>query len=101
MTAGGVIRGVLVAGLLGICPAVHAQTTVSAAIESDYRFRGISLSDGKPDVRFNIGYDHKSGAYAGLSREEVVALDTPQNAIFRLDGGVIERLACDPVAEPA
>jgi broad specificity phosphatase PhoE len=41
------------------------------------------------------------GAYAGLSRAEVVAQDTPQNAIFRLDGGAVERIACEPVAEPA
>ncbi|HWU13261.1 MAG TPA: histidine phosphatase family protein, partial [Caulobacter sp.] len=41
------------------------------------------------------------GAYAGLPREDVVALDTPQNAIFRLADGAIERLACEPVAEPA
>ncbi len=40
------------------------------------------------------------GAYAGLPREEVVALDTPQNAIFRLSGGAIERLACAPVEDP-
>jgi len=68
MTAGGVIRGwMLAAGLLGACPAVHAQTTVSAAVESDYRFRGVSLSDGTPDIWLNLDYDHRSGAYAGVS----------------------------------
>jgi probable phosphoglycerate mutase len=39
------------------------------------------------------------GAYAGLPREEVVALDTPQNAIFRLSGDAIERFACAPVED--
>ena len=41
------------------------------------------------------------GAYGGLSREQVIALDTPQDAIFRLSNGQIDRLACAPVAEPA
>ena len=41
------------------------------------------------------------GAYAGLPREQVIRLDTPQDAIFRLSGGQIDRLDCAPVAEPA
>jgi broad specificity phosphatase PhoE len=41
------------------------------------------------------------GAYAGLSREQVIGLDTPQDAIFRLSGGQIDRLDCAPVEEPA
>ena len=41
------------------------------------------------------------GAYAGLPREQVIRLDTPQDAIFRLHGGKIDRIACAPVAEPA
>ncbi|MGH1558299.1 hypothetical protein ACRAWD_11925 [Caulobacter segnis] len=40
------------------------------------------------------------GAYAGLPREQVIRLDTPQDAIFRLSNGQIDRLACAPVAEP-
>lgn len=41
------------------------------------------------------------GAYAGLPREQVIGLDTPQDAIFRLSNGQIDRLTCAPVAEPA
>jgi broad specificity phosphatase PhoE len=41
------------------------------------------------------------GAYAGLSQDDTLAQDVPQDAIFRLSGGQIERLACAPVAEPA
>jgi probable phosphoglycerate mutase len=37
------------------------------------------------------------GAYAGLSRAEVLAQDVPQDAIFRLSGGQIDRLECTPV----
>ncbi|WP_312165080.1 histidine phosphatase family protein [Phenylobacterium sp.] len=38
------------------------------------------------------------GAYQGLSREETLEQDTPQDALFRLRGGKVERLACAPVA---
>ncbi len=41
------------------------------------------------------------GAYGGLTRAEVMAQDVPQDAIFRLHGGAMERLACAPVTEPA
>ena len=41
------------------------------------------------------------GAYAGLSQDDTLAQDVPQDAIFRLAGGQIERLACAPVSEPA
>ena len=41
------------------------------------------------------------GAYAGLSRAEVIGQDVPQDAIFRLSNGQIDRLNCAPVAEPA
>lgn len=41
------------------------------------------------------------GAYAGLSRAEVIAQDTPQDAVFRLSGGQIDRFVCAPVVEPA
>jgi probable phosphoglycerate mutase len=41
------------------------------------------------------------GAYAGLSRAEVIGQDTPQDAIFRLCNGQIDRLSCAPITEPA
>jgi len=38
------------------------------------------------------------GAYAGLTRHETIHQDVPQDAIFRLLGGEIHRLECEPVA---
>ncbi|MGH6997838.1 MAG: histidine phosphatase family protein [Phenylobacterium sp.] len=38
------------------------------------------------------------GAYLGLSQEETLGQDTPQDAIFRLAGGAVDRLPCAPVA---
>ncbi|MCI3131793.1 histidine phosphatase family protein [Phenylobacterium aquaticum] len=37
-------------------------------------------------------------AYLGLTEAETIRQETPQDAIFRLAGGVSERLACAPVA---
>ena len=41
------------------------------------------------------------GAYAGLSREETLAQDVPQDALYRLSAGQIDRLDCEPIEEPA
>jgi probable phosphoglycerate mutase len=40
------------------------------------------------------------GAYAGLAREQVLALDVPQDALYRLRAGQIDRLDCEPVEDP-
>ena len=36
------------------------------------------------------------GAYGGLSRQQTINQDVPQDAIFRLMGGQIDRLECEP-----
>lgn len=69
MSAGGKqgwLAAVCLAGTIMALPA-WADTSVSLAIDSDYRFRGYSLSQNQPDVRLNLSYDHPLGAYAGLS----------------------------------
>ena len=38
------------------------------------------------------------GAYGGLTRHETIHQDVPQDAIFRLLGGAIHRLECEPVS---
>lgn len=39
----------------------------SVTIDSDYRFRGVSLSDSKPSVRLAADFDGPSGWYAGAA----------------------------------
>ena len=39
------------------------------------------------------------GAYLGLNREETWAQDVPQDAVFRLASGAVERFDCEP-AQP-
>jgi len=42
-----------------------AQISGTASIVSDYRYRGITLSDQKPAAQIGVAYDHPSGWYAG------------------------------------
>jgi uncharacterized protein (TIGR02001 family) len=45
---------------------VPAQISGNASLLSDYRYRGVSLSDNKPAAQLGLVYDHASGWYAGL-----------------------------------
>ncbi|MEO8926345.1 MAG: TorF family putative porin [Caulobacteraceae bacterium] len=44
-----------------------AQVAVSASLATDYRYRGVSLSDGNPTLGVNLSYDQGAGAYVGGS----------------------------------
>lgn len=52
---------------LALPACAFAQLGGSLSVDTDYRFRGISLNDEQPDARASLAYDHASGAYAGLS----------------------------------
>jgi len=47
--------------------AAWAQVSGSITIDSDYRFRGVSLSDSKPSLRLDASLDTRSGWYAGAA----------------------------------
>ena len=53
--------------LLGLAAPAQAQVGASVQVQSDYRFRGVSLSDGDPTASLSLSYDHASGAYGGLT----------------------------------
>lgn len=38
------------------------------------------------------------GAYAGLDRQTTLDQDVPQDAVYRLRGGMIDRFDCEPIA---
>jgi uncharacterized protein (TIGR02001 family) len=46
---------------------VHAQLGATVGVDSDYRFRGISLSDSHPALRASLDYDATNGWYAGAT----------------------------------
>ena len=60
------MRAVLVLVALFCAPAmVAAQVTGNVALLSDYRFRGESLTEGRPALQASLNYDHSSGLFAG------------------------------------
>ncbi|MCI4568316.1 TorF family putative porin [Lysobacter sp. CFH 32150] len=57
-------RAVVLCAWLFVCDA-RAQVSGSVALVSDYRLRGVSLSDRGPAVQFGLAYDRSNGWYAG------------------------------------
>jgi uncharacterized protein (TIGR02001 family) len=74
--------------ILASAPASAADTgalTVSggAAVVSDYRFRGISLSDEDPAIQASLEVEHRSGLYAGAWGSTID--DAPPYGALELD----------------
>lgn len=57
--------------LAGMPTAGLAQASFSASLASDYRYRGISLSEEGPSPQLGANYDSDAGAYAGLTLARV------------------------------
>jgi uncharacterized protein (TIGR02001 family) len=55
--------------------AAHAQTSGSVTLVSDYRFRGVSLSNGHPALQLNLEYDSARDWYAGIFASPVILKD--------------------------
>lgn len=51
----------------GFAAPAAAQIAVEAALQTDYRVRGYSVSDGEPVASVSVSYDDVSGAYLGVS----------------------------------
>lgn len=58
-----------------------AQVALSAALDSDYRVRGLSYSDERPTLSLSLAYDHASGLYGGAS---AIGVDTRHNGLEAL-----------------
>jgi hypothetical protein len=62
------LRGAVFVGVvLTICPAVPANAQIAGALslDSEYRLRGVSLSDQRAAASFSASFEHPGGAYAG------------------------------------
>jgi len=70
----------------------RAQFGASIGVESDNRFRGVSLSDGQPDLRLSLAYDHDSGAFAGASATRVEFMRGHHALQLLGYGGVVMRM---------
>ena len=74
MRRGSLRRGrqlTLAALLLVTSLAARAQLGGTLAIESDYRFRGVSLDGSGPSLRGSFNYDASNGCYGGASATRV------------------------------
>lgn len=58
-------RGIVAVWLALVAADVTAQVSGTASLVSNYRFRGLSLSDGKPAAQLGITYDDAQGWYVG------------------------------------
>ena len=107
-TAWGLGVGCLIANLFspyGVLDIVVGSlaTLIAALITSRCRNVWLAALPPEPDRKI-IAVSHgiagvlMRGAYQGLSREATMQQDTPQDALFRLWDGTVERLACAPVA---
>ena len=64
----------VMAAALTMAPAA-AQVAASISVKSDERFRGRSLSDGRPVATIGLSYDIKSGPYLGGSASVILTGD--------------------------
>lgn len=71
------LRGAVVLWALLTCANAHAQVSASATLVSDYRFRGVSLSDGRPAAQLAIAWEHDDGWYAGAFASSARLYDRP------------------------
>ena len=55
----------LFCGCMAVATSAHAGTTGSVALTSDYVFRGVSQTDGKPALQGGIEFASEGGFYAG------------------------------------
>lgn len=49
----------------------EAQVSANVGVDSDYRFRGVSLSDDRPSLRTTLNYDAANACYGGAAATRV------------------------------
>jgi uncharacterized protein (TIGR02001 family) len=85
---------------LALMPApATAQLSGSLAVESDYRLRGYSLSEGRPAATLQLGYDHPSGLYLNGSASLTWPDGEPRLLGTQLNLGYSKRLGPDVVID--
>lgn len=72
---------------------VRAQVSGSLSLVSDYRFRGVSLSDGHPELQLSLAYDSPVGWYAGAFASGMRWRDGGSETQVVAYGGYARRLA--------
>jgi uncharacterized protein (TIGR02001 family) len=73
-------RAVLASSLLVFAGAASAEIAITPTIASEYDFRGISQTDGKPAIQAGLTYTGETGAYMGIWGSNVDLEVTPGEA---------------------
>jgi uncharacterized protein (TIGR02001 family) len=88
------IQSILFAAALPFASPAAAQVGTSISIFSDDRFRGYSVSGGRPVGIFDVSYDAPNGFYAALSGSAVATRDDGLQPLgLQLNGGYAKRLS--------
>jgi uncharacterized protein (TIGR02001 family) len=89
-----VVRELLFVATLTSASPAAAQVGSSVSIFSDDRFRGYSLSEGRPVAILDLSYDAPNGLYGAISGSVVATRhDGLQPLGFQLNGGYAKRLS--------
>jgi uncharacterized protein (TIGR02001 family) len=88
--------GLLVAAALAFATPALAQVSGSLLVASDGRFRGRSISQGRPIATLDLAYDAASGAYAGLAGTGAATAEGPRGLALQAYAGFARRLAQGP-----
>ena len=83
---------VLAALSLGCAAPARAEVGATASLFSDLRFRGYSLSEGRPVAILDLAYDDPYGLYADAAGTSVFRSDGPAPLALQVTGGYAKRL---------
>jgi uncharacterized protein (TIGR02001 family) len=92
-TAARLLAGCALILAAAAAPPAHAQVSANIGFETDYRFRGRTISDGKPVVTADIDYDDRSGFYLGGSMTASVTGSDPGVLNVQGDAGYARRVS--------
>jgi len=72
-----------------IAQAAHAQLGATIGVDSDYRYRGVSLSNSNPSARLTVNFDGAERWYAGASATRAALTEQDTYAQLTGYGGVV------------
>jgi uncharacterized protein (TIGR02001 family) len=80
-------------GFLFYCTAAFGQTSADVSLLSDYRFRGESLTEGRPAAQASLAYDHANGLFLGALISNVHIEPTASGLSGQFYGGYVRPFA--------
>ena len=90
------VRGAVTLVLCVFVTGASAQWSGTASVVSDYRYRGVTLSDLKPAAQLGIAYDDPIGWFAGAFGSTVqLAAPTGRTAQAIVFAGYASRVSSD------